>query len=63
MPLKWKPQSQEVYESWIEAVYDSGNHLTDWESRFLDSISKSLEDYNLTESQADTLENIYVKKS
>lgn len=58
----WEPQSKEVYNSWIEAIMsEASDKLSDWESSFIASIEGRLIHQNLTQSQAEKLEQIYVK--
>jgi len=63
MPLIWKHQPREVYQGWIDVIMtEASDELNDWESSFLDSIQKHLYYGDLTESQAEKLESIYVEK-
>ena len=61
----WKPQSIEVYKSWIEAIMNEAQEdLTDWETNFIESIENRLANgNNLTERQAEILERIYTEKT
>jgi hypothetical protein len=65
MPNIWKPQSREVYASWVNALRDeSSERLTSWESDFLDSIEGRLAFHkDLTQRQAEILERIYTEKT
>lgn len=61
----WKPQSIDVYKSWIETLSnEASDDLSVWETNFLESLSGRLEkEMNLTERQAEVLEKIYVEKT
>lgn len=61
----WKPQPIEVYKDWLSAILaEASDNLNDWESMFIGSIeSKLLENRQLTEAQANRLEQIYVAKT
>lgn len=54
---------RKVLQSWIEAVNDEGQNLTDWELHFMESITAHFDDGgNLSEKQQEILERIYVEK-
>ena len=59
----WKPQSLDVYRSWInDIVLQASDNLSDWENSFIANITMQLDNmHTLTEAQAETLEKIYVK--
>ncbi len=59
----WEPQPITVYQSWLEAIFDeASDNLNDWENSFIDSISNQLiSGRNLTQPQAEKLEQIYTK--
>lgn len=60
----WKPQTLEVYKSWVSAIEDVSEELNDWELNFIESISDKLDRRsNLTERQAEVLERIYAEKT
>ena len=64
----WKPQSDLVYENWIDRIIaDSANdmkELSDWELQFIHSIQNRLRmKQSMTELIANKLEEIYVKYS
>jgi thiaminase len=61
----WKPQSIEVYQSWIDAISEeSSEKLTSWETDFIDSIqARLISGRTLTERQAEVLERIYAEKT
>lgn len=62
----WKPQFNNVYKDWITMIItdsqSSCKELTDWEQKFLDSMWIRLTlDQEVSQLQADKLEQIYVK--
>ena len=64
----WKPQSDLVYENWIDRIIaDSANdmkELSNWELQFIHSIQNRLRmKQPMTELIANKLEEIYVKYS
>ncbi len=61
----WKPQSIDVYKSWIEALNsEASDELTTWEVSFIESLTDRLDKgMNLTERQAEVLEKIYTEKT
>ena len=61
----WRPQPIEVYQSWVDAIYDeASDNLTTWETNFVESIGGRLAfGNNLTERQAEILERIYTEKT
>jgi hypothetical protein len=63
MAVIWKPQDIEVYRTWIRALYDeASDELNDWENTFVDNVATQLlNNRNLTEAQAEKLEQIYAK--
>lgn len=64
MSIPFKPQSIEVYQSWIDAILmEASDELTVWESNFVVSIQTWLLSHNLSELQANTLERIYAAKT
>ena len=65
MAEMWKPHAPEVYQSWIKAIVDpSSDELTQWEQDFLVSIFGKLNaGFNLTQTQSEKLEQIYVGKT
>jgi thiaminase len=63
MAKVWKAQDIEVYRTWIRALYDeASDDLSDWENTFVDNVATQLlNNRNLTEGQAEKLEQIYAK--
>jgi len=63
MSKLWQAQSIQVYRAWHEAIMNEGeDKLTDWERKFIDSMDGILAaNFTLTQSQAEKLEQIYVK--
>ena len=63
MSLIWKPQLIEVYQEWIDAIVnEASDELNDWENTFIDVMQDRLDSgWNLTENQANKLEQIYAK--
>lgn len=61
----WKPQSREIYQSWVNALFEeSSDELTEWEMNFVESIDEQLrKDRILSQRQAETLERIYTEKT
>lgn len=60
----WKPQTVEVYKSWVDALKnEASDELTNWEIDFIDSIENQLTFRNLSEKQAEILERIYANKT
>jgi hypothetical protein len=59
----WKPQSIEIYVSWVEAIEsEASDKLNDWEQMFIGSIqTRLLNGVNLSQPQAEKLEQIYTK--
>lgn len=58
----WQPQPRETYKQWIDDILEeASDKLTDWEEKFIESISSRLAYENLTQPQAESLEKIYVK--
>jgi hypothetical protein len=65
MARLWEPQSIEVYQSWLDTIYDeASDKLTSWETDFIENIGGRLAfGNNLTERQAEILERIYTEKT
>jgi len=65
MAQVWKPQSQEVYQSWVDVIKDEAqDKLSDWEFDFVNSIDIQLANCrDLSEKQATILERIYSEKT
>ena len=63
MAEMWKPQDISVYRGWIAAITDeASDKLNDWETNFIASLDERLTlGRNLTEYQAEKLEEVYVK--
>lgn len=66
MPLIWKPQSDLVYEDWVDRIIAdseaSCKELNDWELIFIHSIQLRLKMHQyMTKAIADKLEEIYIK--
>ncbi len=63
MPPIWKPRSKEILQSWIDTILDeASDELNDWENSFIENIGQRLIVYSqLTETQEEKLESIYVK--
>lgn len=59
----WKPQDVSTYKTWVDTIInEASDDLSDWENSFLDSISGKLTlGYNLSENQAEKLEELYTK--
>lgn len=59
----WKPQPVIVYQNWILMIEtDSGNGTNDWETRFIEDMKVKLDmGRDLSQGQAEKLEEIYVK--
>jgi hypothetical protein len=59
----WTPQEIEVYRTWVRALYEeASDKLSDWENSFVDNIgTQLLSNRNLTEAQAEKLEQVYAK--
>lgn len=59
----WEPQPIKVYEEWIKDIVDeASDKLNDWESSFIESLAARLfRGQNLTQNQAEKLEQIYTK--
>ena len=59
----WEPQSIEVYIFWADAIINEAqDKLNNWEIIFIASIQERLEQRkNLTQAQANKLEDIYAK--
>lgn len=65
MSRMWTPQPIEVYKQWVQTILDeASDQLTDWESKFIESIEGRLANgWNLTQGQANSLEQIYADKT
>lgn len=63
MAEMWKPHSIDTYKHWVvDILTEASNELNDWESNFVSNIDNQLDaDRQLSEAQADKLEQIYVK--
>ena len=62
MPLMWKPKDREILQHWIDIITnEASDDLSFWETSFMASIQIYLWRGQLTESQEDKLEDIYVK--
>ena len=61
----WKSQTPEIHKSWLDAIMtESSEELTDWETRFIDSIERRLSAHNpLTQYQEQKLEEIYAERT
>jgi len=60
----FRPQPIEVYTMWLAAIYNEATErLSNWETNFCSSIDDQLhkQGRNLTEAQANKLEQIYTK--
>ncbi len=59
----WKPHPQKVYLDWIKTIEEeASDDLTTWEISFIASIQQRIStNWDLTETQADKLEQVYVK--
>lgn len=52
-----------VIEDWIERICNEGRNLSDWERKFIDSISEQWDENAwLSARQEEILERIYVEK-
>lgn len=68
MALIWKPQSNLVYQDWIDRIIAdsqaSCKELSDWENKFIDSMNnRIIMKQPISELMAKKLEEIYVKYS
>ena len=65
MSRMWTPQSIEIYKSWVDAlIMEASDELSQWEQDFVLSIQNRLTSgANLTESQANKLEQLYAAKT
>jgi hypothetical protein len=66
MAERWKPKDPEIYKEWIIKLLEGGQSLSDWECDFIVSIVRYLklkEGNNLSQAQAEKLENIYATKT
>ena len=63
MTLIWKPQSIDIYKSWINTIEnEASDNLNDWETHFISNMQTLLiNNFNLTQGQAIKLEQIYTK--
>jgi hypothetical protein len=62
MPPIWQPQPQSTYRYWVETILmESSDKLSDWERNFIDNIDTRLNFGNLSEAQANKLEELYTK--
>lgn len=66
MSQVWKPQSNLVYEDWIDRIIAdseaSCKELNDWELKFIHSIQMRLKMKQfISQAIADKLEEIYIK--
>lgn len=59
----WEPQPRETYLAWVKDVLEeASDELSDWESGFIHDMETRLNaGMNLTQNQADKLEQIYAK--
>lgn len=57
----WKPQTRVVYREWIDAITEKGDKLSDWENLFLDTMAEKLFHKDLSQKQAEKLEELYVR--
>jgi hypothetical protein len=59
----WKPQTIEIYKSWVDAVTsEASDKLNDWESQFIANITMRLDNgIQLTQPQAEILERLYTE--
>lgn len=56
-------QSREIIKHWIDSINDEGRNLTDWEKRFMESITDQFELIgSLSQKQEEILERIYIEK-
>lgn len=63
MPLAFKPQSREVYISWIKKIINQDINLNEWEKSFISSLFYRLQKFDLTENLAKRLELIYSERT
>lgn len=61
----WKPQPFEVLEVWLKTILEeASDDLNDWETRFIDDMTIRIANkWALTQSQEETLEKIYARKT
>ena len=60
----WEPQPREVLQGWVKAVTEEAHRLNDWETTFMILIAIRVENgASLTQTQEETLEGIYDKKT
>lgn len=64
MSRLWKPEPIEVYKEWVESIIvEAQDKLSEWENNFVESIqTRLMNGWNLTENQANKLEQIYADK-
>lgn len=64
MPPIWKPQSPEILQSWIDAILDNSENLSNWEQEFVTSVESQLKlRGQLSRRQEEILERIYAEKT
>lgn len=61
----WQPQSIDIYKAWVDAIInEASDELNDWETNFVNDMQERLDSgRNLTEGQANKLEQIYANKT
>lgn len=60
----WKPHPIEVYKAWVLALDNPIRDLTDWEFGFVNDLRHKLaRNFNLSQLQAEKLEDIYAAKT
>lgn len=58
----WKPLTRETYKDWVAAIIsEASDRLSDWEVKFIHSMEHDLAYKNLSEGQANKLEELYVR--
>lgn len=65
MSKVWRPQTQEVLQSWIEALQtEASDELNEWETNFVNDMWEKLNaGHTLTRPQEEKLEKIYAENT
>lgn len=65
MAAMWRPHPVEVYADWIETIIqEASDELNDWEINFIDDMRLRTDNgIQLTQGQAEKLEQIYADKT
>ena len=58
----WKPLTRDTYKDWVATIIsEASDRLSDWEIKFIHSMEHDLAYKNLSQSQAEKLDELYAR--